>query len=154
MSAVDSVNVTTITMHIVMIAAAANFGAPKRKISGPPNQAAWATLLKSVWPMSAATIVPITMLSSTAICETKPRNRRLIRMIDRTTMPASTTCETWATFAPSTTVGAISEISAPPSDRPMMQMTVPATSGGKKRMIIEKGLARISPSTPETIIAP
>ncbi len=71
-------------------------------------------------------------------------------MIDRTTMPASTTCETSATFmAPLTTVGAISEMSAPPSDRPMMQMTVPATSGGKKRMIIEKGLARSSPSAPE-----
>ena len=35
-----------------------------------------------------------------------------------------------------------------------MQMTVPATSGGKNRMIIENGLARINPSTPETIIAP
>ena len=32
MSAVDSVNVTSITMHIVMIGAAANFGSPKRKM--------------------------------------------------------------------------------------------------------------------------
>ncbi len=35
-----------------------------------------------------------------------------------------------------------------------MQMTVPATSGGKNRTIIENGLAMISPKMPEISIAP
>ena len=44
--------------------------------------------------------------------------------------------------------------SAPISDSPMTQMTVPATSGGKNRIIIENGLAMSRPNTPEQSIAP
>ena len=44
--------------------------------------------------------------------------------------------------------------SAPISDRPITQMTVPATSGGKNRTIIENGFAMIRPNTPEQSIAP
>jgi hypothetical protein len=44
--------------------------------------------------------------------------------------------------------------SAPISDRPITQMTVPATSGGKKRTSIENGLAMSRPNTPEHSIAP
>ena len=44
--------------------------------------------------------------------------------------------------------------SAPISDRPITQMTVPATRGGKNRTIIENGLAMSRPNTPEQSIAP
>src|SRR5580700_4212604 len=44
--------------------------------------------------------------------------------------------------------------SAPISDRPITQMTVPATSGGKNRTSIENGLAMSKPNTPEMSIAP
>ena len=44
--------------------------------------------------------------------------------------------------------------SAPISDSPMTQMTVPATSGGKNRISIENGLAMSRPNTPEQSIAP
>src|SRR5580692_6448028 len=44
--------------------------------------------------------------------------------------------------------------SAPISDKPITQMTVPATSGGKNRTSIENGLAMSKPNTPEMSIAP
>src|SRR5215472_4072429 len=43
--------------------------------------------------------------------------------------------------------------SAPISDSPITQMTVPATSGGKNRISIENGLAMSRPNTPEQSIA-
>ena len=139
-------------MHIVMIAAAANFGCPKWKMFGAPNQSASLTLLKLTRFMNDATIVPITRLSNTAIWLMKPLNTRLISRISRMTRPASAMRPT----PPAPPVGSpvISEMSAPASDRPMMQMTVPATSGGKNRTTIENGLAMIRPNTPEISIAP
>ena len=44
---------------------------------------------------------------------------------------------------------AIRLTSAPISESPMTVMTVPVTSGGKNRRIIENGLAMSSPNTPE-----
>jgi hypothetical protein len=44
--------------------------------------------------------------------------------------------------------------SAPISDSPITMMTVPATSGGKNRTIIENGFAMSRPNTPATRSAP
>ena len=49
---------------------------------------------------------------------------------------------------------AMSPMSAPISDRPIITMTTPVTSGGKKRSTIENGLAISRPKTPETMSAP
>jgi hypothetical protein len=155
MSAVDSVYVTIMTMHIVMIAAAANLGWPKWKKCGRPTHSASETLLKSTRPMNHATTVPTTTLIKAAICPTKPRKNRLTTRIVRITNPASAMRPTLPTYlSPCASSPRINVMPAPASDRPMMQITVPATSGGKNRSTMENGLAIIRPKMPEMRIAP
>ena len=83
------------TMHIEMIAAISNFGAPKWKKPLKPTHLASCTLEKCSRPIGQATRVPIAIESSTAIWLTKPRNTRVITTMSRITSPASAMCETW-----------------------------------------------------------
>ena len=82
-------------MHIEMIAAASNWGCPKRKNPLKPNQASPFTEEKSVRPIGQATSVPMTIESRTAIWLMKPRNTRVITTISSTTRPASAMCDMW-----------------------------------------------------------
>ena len=48
----------------------------------------------------------------------------------------------------------MSPTSAPIRESPIIRMTVPVTSGGKNRRIIENGLAMSRPKMPEMMSAP
>ena len=82
------------TMHIEMIAAISNFGAPKWKKPLKPIHLASCTVEKSSRPIGQATRVPIAMESSTAIWLTKPRKHRVITTMSSITRPASAMWET------------------------------------------------------------
>src|SRR6201996_5629479 len=104
--------------------------------------------------MGQATRVPMTIDSSTAIWLMNPRNTRVMTTMISITSPASAIWEIWPKDFEVGSSPAIRLTSAPISDSPMTQMTVPATSGGKKRTSIENGLAMSRPNTPETSSAP
>lgn len=74
MSAVDSVMQTSITMHMEMIAAISNCGAPKWNGVGKPTRPASLIASKSVMFIGIATRVPATRPSRIAICWRKPRS--------------------------------------------------------------------------------
>ncbi len=86
MSAVDSVMQTSMTMHIEMMAATWNCGAPKWKGVGKPTTEAFWTASKLVMPSGRAMRVPATRPRRMDICWRKPRrNLRISRTITRVT---------------------------------------------------------------------
>lgn len=74
MSAVDSVIQTSITMHMEMMAAISNCGAPKWNGVGKPTTSASPSAPKSVIPAGTAIRVPTTRPSRMAICWRNPRS--------------------------------------------------------------------------------
>ncbi|RPK36202.1 hypothetical protein EES37_27295 [Streptomyces sp. ADI91-18] len=84
MSAVDSVMQTSMTMHIEMIAATWNCGAPKWNGVGKPIRSAPRTASKFVMCSGSAMRVPATSPSRMEICWRKPRrNLRMTSTIAR-----------------------------------------------------------------------
>lgn len=76
MSAVDSVIQTSITRHMLTIAAISNCGAPKWNGVGKPIRDAWESAEKWVMPTGIAIRVPATRPSRIAICWRNPRSTR------------------------------------------------------------------------------
>src|ERR1700760_871247 len=80
-------------MHIEMIAAAWNFGAPKWNGAVMPNQLAVDTSWKDSRPIGQAMRQPMMIAISTAVCPMNPENIRVMAMIKTMTAAASRMCE-------------------------------------------------------------
>lgn len=152
-SPVVSVIVTRATISIDAIAAPWNVGVPKWNGVLIPTQCASATPPKSVKPVGTATAVPTTMPTSTA---TRLRNGGAKRCTARTTTRTNAASATFfgapKSFEPAPPATQLPATGS--SETPMIRMTVPVTSGGKKRSSRPKTGASSIIASPATITAP
>ena len=84
----DSIITTTMTSTMVRIITGSKIGVPKWKGMISANQPASATLSKCIIPRIAAITAPVTMPTSTAIFDRKPRAYFITRMIASSTSAA------------------------------------------------------------------
>ena len=154
MSAVVSVMVTNVTIHIEIMAATSKTGAPNWKTLGIAKNAPVPTLEKSTIPNIAAMIVP----TAIAIKIAKRRTKGLRVILSNKITPKVANAN--PTLPGSPHVGAfglppiIHRILTGIKDKPIMVMTDPVTTGGKNLNKREKKGEIIKPTTDATITAP
>ncbi len=153
MSPVVSVMITNATTHIEMTALTSKVGTPKWNGVLTPNQASSPTWLKSVRPNGMAMMVPMispdrmdsraraggAKRSITKISTRVPAAKAMLRTAPKSSAPTPPPAQPAATGI---------------SDRPMIKITVPVTSGGKNRSsLANTGASRIM-NRPQEITAP
>ncbi len=154
MSAVLSVIDTSITISIEMIAATWNCGAPKWNGEGNANTGTCASWPKSVLPSGIAARVPTSSPSRIEMLRRKPARKRLSSSTTARVSPArpmsATEPKSWALGSPpSAQLAATGN-----SERPIRVITVPLTTGGKKRFSRPKYGAAKNAATPATRMPP
>lgn len=152
-SPVVSVIVTSATTSIDTIAEAWNVGVPKWNGVLIPTQSASPTPPKSVNPNGTATARPTAMPTSTAIRPRKGGANRCATSTTARTKPASARFfGSPKSFAPTPPAAQLPATGS--SETPMIRMTVPVTSGGKKRSSLPKTGASNTIASPATITEP
>ncbi|GAB3256837.1 hypothetical protein GCM10027562_19340 [Arthrobacter pigmenti] len=153
-SAVVSVRITSITMDMEMMAAMSNTGAPKANGCGKANTGPSDTLEKSAMPNRTAIRVPRT----SAIRIESREMAALPTLLSTSTMPSVNAARPMFAMLPYPSAS-----ESPPMDqlaatgisvRPMVVMTTPVTTGGKKRTIFAKKGAITSPMRAAARTAP
>lgn len=152
-SPVVSVIVTSATTSIDTIAENSKAGAPKGNGVLIPTQSAPLTPSKSVNPKGTATTRPTTMPTSTAI---RLRKAGANRCTPSTTTSTNTAGAMFlgAPKSAEPTPPATRLPSTGSSEIPMVRITVPVTSGGKKRSSLPKTGASSMIARPATITEP
>ncbi len=145
--------VTSATTSIDMIADTRNSGAPKWNGVLTPTQSASPTPPKSVNPNGTATARPTAIPRSTAIRERKAGANRCTPSTTASTKAASARFfGSPKSFAPAPPAAQLPATGS--SETPMIRITVPVTSGGKKRSSRPKTGASSMMASPATITEP
>ncbi len=150
---VDSTSVTIMTMHIAATAVRWKVGQPKwngvtRAMSGRS-----ASPSRRNRPSGQARHRPAARPISTATLATKPVAKRLTTRITASTK-AATPRWTGAPKSAAPKPPPAQLIPTGSSVTPMIRMTVPVTSGGKKLASLEKNGRSSRPNTPAPMVAP
>ena len=143
-------------MNIEMMPAISNVGIPNPNTCGRAKIGPSPTELKSALPRKTATIVPITIDSRIASREIAPTGILLRTRTMTSVMPASMRFSGEPPFAPPvfSPVPMIQPAATGSRLSPIVVITVPVTTGGKKRITVAKTGAISSPITDAAMTEP
>ncbi len=121
-----------------MIAATWNCGAPKWKGEGSAKAGTWDSCPKSVRPSGTAATVPTSSPSRMATVCMKPLRKRFSRSTTTRVKPASPILVTEPKLLAVESPPSAQLAATGNSDSPIRVITVPLTTGGKKRLSLPK----------------
>ena len=153
-SAVVSTITTSITKIMDRMGTSRKVGVPKKKGGVKPTAAAVPTVAKDALPNSAATTVPKTSPSSTAMRPQNPLEKRVSSSTNSRVSAARPRLPREPKSGAAGLPPPAQRIATGSSETPMMVITVPVTTGGKKRSSREKKGAAITVKIPAAITAP